>query len=205
MKRIILVQHCQSGHHTDGLTGGWTDTALTEKGRKQAVLVAQSVLELVNKKKVSIYTSDLKRAYETAVFIGRVLDLELIIKEELREINNGVAAGKTREWAEAHRTPAQGNQFDLDYREFEEAETWREFFVRISGCLNTIWNMEQDTSVVVTHGCALSYIIKWFFQFDQDQMVSTHFDARPGSISIIEENKYAQRTLKVFNDLSHLL
>jgi probable phosphoglycerate mutase len=36
MKRIILIRHAESEHNILGLTGGWSDTQLTDKGRKQA-------------------------------------------------------------------------------------------------------------------------------------------------------------------------
>ena len=32
---IILVRHGEATHHTQHLTGGWTDSVLTEKGRAQ--------------------------------------------------------------------------------------------------------------------------------------------------------------------------
>lgn len=32
---IILVRHGEATHHTAHLTGGWTDSDLTEKGRQQ--------------------------------------------------------------------------------------------------------------------------------------------------------------------------
>ena len=32
---IILVRHGEATHHTQRLTGGWTDSQLTEKGRAQ--------------------------------------------------------------------------------------------------------------------------------------------------------------------------
>ena len=33
MRKIIVIQHCQSEHHINNMTGGWTDTPLTELGR----------------------------------------------------------------------------------------------------------------------------------------------------------------------------
>jgi len=30
MVKIILIQHCQSEHHINNMSGGWTDTSLTE-------------------------------------------------------------------------------------------------------------------------------------------------------------------------------
>jgi probable phosphoglycerate mutase len=32
---ILLVRHGEATHHTQNLTGGWTDSFLTERGKKQ--------------------------------------------------------------------------------------------------------------------------------------------------------------------------
>ncbi len=202
--QIILVQHCQSGHHVNGLTGGWTDTPLTEKGRMQAEAVAAQLSGAFAQEEAALYTSDLKRAFETAAFIGRALGTELISKACLREIDNGVAAWQSRDWARAHRNPDHGRPFDPDYLEFENGETWRRFNARIAACMEEIRERAKRTSIVVTHGCALSSVLKWWFGLGPDQMASTHFAARPGSITIIEENGFAQRTMKLFNDVGHL-
>lgn len=39
MRKIIIIQHCQSEHHINNMSGGWTDTPLTDLGRKQAELI----------------------------------------------------------------------------------------------------------------------------------------------------------------------
>lgn len=36
MGNIILIQHCQSEHHINNISGGWTDTPLTKVGKNQA-------------------------------------------------------------------------------------------------------------------------------------------------------------------------
>ena len=37
---IILVRHGEATHHTQHLTGGWTDSVLTEKGKAQLAAAA---------------------------------------------------------------------------------------------------------------------------------------------------------------------
>ena len=37
---IILVRHGEATHHTEHLTGGWTDSDLTEAGRRQLEALA---------------------------------------------------------------------------------------------------------------------------------------------------------------------
>ena len=37
---ILLVRHGEATHHTEHLTGGWTDSVLTEKGKSQMRFLA---------------------------------------------------------------------------------------------------------------------------------------------------------------------
>ena len=77
MSNIILIQHCQSEHHINNMSGGWTDTPLTELGRKQAELTGEKLKDIVDNNGYALYSSDLLRASQTAEIIGQ-LDLKVI-------------------------------------------------------------------------------------------------------------------------------
>lgn len=47
MSNIILIQHCQSEHHINNISGGWTDTSLTELGRKQGEIIGEKLKGIV--------------------------------------------------------------------------------------------------------------------------------------------------------------
>ena len=66
MKRIYTVQHTQSEHHTNGMVGSWTDWNLTDLGKKQADRIAEKLKQELDGKEIILYTSDLKRAKQTA-------------------------------------------------------------------------------------------------------------------------------------------
>ena len=66
MKHIITVQHTQSVHHNNGMVGSWTDWDLTELGRTQADRIGRKLKEELAGKAVVLYSSDLKRARQTA-------------------------------------------------------------------------------------------------------------------------------------------
>lgn len=206
MRKIFIIQHCQSEHHINNMTGGWTDTPLTEKGRRQASLIGPKLCEYnIQEEEFTLYSSDLLRASQTAEIIAGHLNTTVNLNADLREINCGVATGKTREWANENRNPRKTNTFELDYQEFPEGETWRQFYNRVSTCMNKIYQTSNKNLVIVTHGGALSYIIAWWLQLHTEQLSNTYFAGNPGSISILTENKYNQRVLKLFNDTSHLL
>ena len=98
MKHIITVQHTQSVHHTNGMVGSWTDWDLTELGRKQAENIGKKLKEELQGKKFVMYSSDLKRAAQTAEEISKSLGVEATLRKELRERNLGKCCGKSVQW-----------------------------------------------------------------------------------------------------------
>ncbi|CAM4495729.1 putative phosphoglycerate mutase [Paenibacillus endophyticus] len=204
MGRIILVQHCQSEHHINEMSGGWTDTPLTELGRRQAEIIAKKLRDGLDSSEYILYSSDLLRASQTAEIIGEQLGLDVNINKELREINTGYAAGKTKEWASANRNPRTGSSFDLDYQEFQNGETWRQFYRRVCDCLELLYETNKKNLLIVTHGGTLAYITAWWLQFSEQMLGTAYFSASPASISVLTRNAFNQNVLEVFNDSSHL-
>ncbi|MHA1518732.1 MAG: histidine phosphatase family protein [Promethearchaeota archaeon] len=210
MREIIIIQHCQSEHHINEMSGGWTDTPLTKLGREQSNLIGLRLKGEINSdydpKNYALYSSDLKRAWQTAEIIGKHLDLPIVANKGLREINTGVAAGKTKKWAKAHRNPRDNINFNWDYQEFSQGETWRQFFRRVCSCMEQIFDSEDKNLILVTHGGTLAYIVAWWLKCEEDMMSKCHFIASPGSISVLQESRYylGQHALSIFNDTSHL-
>jgi len=186
------------------MTGGWTDTPLTEFGKLQANRLGDKLKEYCSEDEFVLYSSDLKRASQTADVISEYLDLEKIEDKGLREINTGDAIDKTKEWAKLNRNPLGEEGFNIDYREFNGGETWREFYHRISETMERIYSSEEKNLVIVTHGCALGYMIAWWMKFETHMLNNAYFTASPGSISYLFENKYNQHALGLLNERGHL-
>ena len=204
MSNIILVQHCQSEHHINNMSGGWTDTPLTELGKIQAEIIGKKLKGLVDNNVCALYSSDLLRASQTADLIGIQLGLSVILDEGLREINTGVAAGKTKDWARANRNPRTKDGFDLDYREFQDGESWRELYSRVSKCMDTIFELEKDKNLmIVTHGGTLGYILAWWMKFTPEMLVNAYFSSSVGGITVLSNNSFQQHSINKFNDTSH--
>ena len=93
---IILVRHGEATHHTQHLTGGWTDSDLTEAGRGQLRALADKLAHDFNGKreKFRILTSDLKRAVESAEIIAGKLDMADCVERAAASWEE--AAGKER-------------------------------------------------------------------------------------------------------------
>ena len=52
------------------MTGGWTDTPLTELGRNQAELIGLKLKRELGEERYTIYSSDLMRAKQTAELLN---------------------------------------------------------------------------------------------------------------------------------------
>lgn len=150
-----------------------------------------------------LYSSDLLRAKQTADIIDNYL-LGVIEEFGLREINNGIAAWKTKNWVKENEIPMPEEDFNIDHEPFLGGETWRQFFLRVSGSMEEIYSLNQKNLIIVTHGCALSYIIAWWLKLTPEMLNHAVFSASPASISMLLEGRFNQRVLKKLNDTSHL-
>ncbi len=93
MTKLILVRHGQSLANAGHRFAGHTDFDLSELGHKQASLLAD---HLVSHEKISaIYSSDLLRAYHTAIPTAERLSLPVVTDTLLREIYAGKWEGAT--------------------------------------------------------------------------------------------------------------
>jgi len=86
MTKIILVRHAKSVANKEGFLGGITDYPLCEEGYEEARDLANY---LKNIGLDAIYSSPLTRAVETATPIAKILNKEIIICNDLRELNFG--------------------------------------------------------------------------------------------------------------------
>ena len=73
--RIIAIRHGETAWNVDTRIQGQLDIALNAAGRWQASRLADV---LKDEPITAIYASDLARAWETAQYVGRAVDLEVI-------------------------------------------------------------------------------------------------------------------------------
>lgn len=85
-RTLILLRHGQTEWNALGLMQGQVDTELSDLGRRQAKEAARA---LVSHKTLTIVSSDLQRAFETASALGDSHDVPVILDERLRETHLG--------------------------------------------------------------------------------------------------------------------
>ena len=89
MKKTILifVRHGYSEANEKNIFAGITDVPLTETGKQQAVLTAKFLSQYAID---VLYSSDLKRAWQTATPIAEQTGLPIILNKQLREMDLGL-------------------------------------------------------------------------------------------------------------------
>jgi broad specificity phosphatase PhoE len=137
---------------------GQSDIPLNEKGLSQAQVLSQ---KLPGHPFASIYTSDLKRARETAGILAAVLQLPVISDPRLREINQGEWEGQLVETIKAHYADLwQQRTVDPASIRPPEGETVGEVAKRLQEALNDIAQIHPNDSIlIVSHGLALATVI----------------------------------------------
>lgn len=102
MRQVYLVTHTQASHHVDEVVGGWYDSELTPYGMRAAAAVGARIRALIPAgAEVEIYSSDLRRAVQTAAAVGAALDVRPVHDERLREKSYGEAEGRPEAWFRA--------------------------------------------------------------------------------------------------------
>ncbi|KAF8041249.1 hypothetical protein BT93_B3243 [Corymbia citriodora subsp. variegata] len=154
---VVVVRHGETEWNADGRFQGILDVELNEIGRRQAIALGE---RLSREGKISaIYSSDLKRAFETANLIATACGgLEVIKDPGLRERNFGQLQGLQPHVAasvcpEAYRA-LQSQRTDLEIP--GGGESIDQLYQRCTTCLQNISMKHRGERVVaVTHGGVL--------------------------------------------------
>jgi len=200
MKSILLVRHAESEHHVQAITGGWTDTVLTERGQGQAILLARRLKRELGDIPLEIGTSNLRRAVQTADLIGDALAAQPKIYAEITDLNNGIAAGLTHHQARQIAIPF--SEPSVDWQPYPGAESWRQFYLRVAGFIADFHAKQSVTAILVTHAATVHVIVDWWLGVPLES--PTHFGASPASITVLTYNRWQERSLERLNDTSHL-
>ena len=156
--QVVLLRHAQTDLH--GCFCGHLDPGLSVRGQRQIPFIIQSLSQLMPR---AIWSSDLRRARETAEPIARHFGLDYTISPDLREMNFGAWEGLTwkevelqypedaRAWAQLfpHHRPPEGESFlELQSRVVEQLEQLAK-------------HAEPGCTLVVTHAGFIRTAVAW--------------------------------------------
>jgi probable phosphoglycerate mutase len=168
--RLCLIRHGETTWNAEKRLQGHTDIPLNAKGETQARQMAQALKDARLTFDV-LYTSDLKRAVDTAAALVQLFGVVAKVDSNLRERHFGALQGLSINEApllrpdiwQAHITRA------LDH-ELEGGESIRQFALRIQKVLDRIEEQYPGKTVLmVSHGGTLDMM----YRIASNQALST--------------------------------
>lgn len=158
VKRIVFIRPGETDWNRLGRWQGWVSIPLNELGRRQAYALANFIRHI---SMGALYTSDLKRALETAECLSEPLGFTPIPDERLRERNIGLWQGLTldemRAWYPDEYTAMLG---DVDGYRVPGGESRVDVRKRVSAALKDILKQERSETVgILSHTTAIKVLL----------------------------------------------
>ncbi len=185
MNKIFLVRHGQDTDNAAGILNGRRDTELTEFGREQARRVAEKLRG--NDVRI-IYTSPLKRAYETARIISVALGInEIIADGQLMEREFGILTGKLVSDIPKYAGKTLQTDRVNYFLEAEGAEDFSALLERGRKILREIQERYSNKNIlIVTHGDTGKMIRAAYHGWDWEQGLKTPYFDNTGVLELSE-------------------
>lgn len=196
---IVLIRHAQTDWNLSGRWQGHTDIALNDTGRSQAGALAR---RLASWPITAVYSSDLRRAHQTALIVAQELALSPELDAAWRERYGGDFQGLTFEELDHHHPEAlramrqkgeapPGGESNLDVAR------------RVVAAFDEVVERHPGQMVaVVSHGGAMRALIGYVVGLPLGQSPRVSVSGNTG-ISLIEVNQWGPR-LTLLNDTTHL-
>jgi broad specificity phosphatase PhoE len=146
---VHLARHGESDWNAAGRWQGHADRPLTEIGRRQAEELAERLAAV---RLDAVYSSDLRRARETAEPVAARHGLEVQALPSLREVDVGAWSGLSRPEVE-QRFPEAFARWRDGGQGWEDGETYEQMTERVVGAVLEIAAAHPGGEVlVVAHG-----------------------------------------------------
>ncbi|KAG8087399.1 hypothetical protein GUJ93_ZPchr0010g7804 [Zizania palustris] len=199
---VVLVRHGETSWNASRMIQGHLDVELNEIGRQQAVAVAHRLSN--EAKPAAIYSSDLKRAAETAQTIAKACNLpNVVFDPALRERHIGNLQGLKYEDA-AKEKPEAYKAFTSHKRNRQipgGGESLDQLSERCVSCLCNIVKKHQGERVIlVSHGGTIRELYR-----HASPLKPLHGKIHNTSVSVILVSDATGRCIvKSWVDISHL-
>lgn len=201
---IIVVRHAEPADQVRTAPSHWIDMDLTPLGRRQADCLADRLARELSGPRCRLYSSDLRRASQTAEAIAGRLGVTVQLAPQLREHHNGLAPGLTqealKEWAPRMTPPMH------DLLASPGGETWPQFQQRVSTFMERITAAPDRPVVVVAHNGTNICILTWWLRLELNEagQPRVSFVSSLASIAVLTTNRFGKPTIERLNDASHL-
>jgi len=146
---LLLARHGETDWNRARRWQGHADRPLTDRGRAQAAALGDRLADIALD---AVYSSDLRRARETAEAGALPHGLDVIELPELREVDVGSWEGLTRDEAES-RFPDGFRRWLAGGTGWEDGETYAEMSRRVLAVVERIASDHEGGRIlIVSHG-----------------------------------------------------
>lgn len=194
--RAVLVRHGETAYNAKRIFQGYSPVPLSQRGRQQAALVAERLISLQPRR---LYSSDIRRAQETAEIIGQRLQLPVQPCEGLREWHVGNWMHRPVEEFDTHLQAVgahivtyvpEGGESQLQTQERVVAQM-QALAVQYTG----------ETIVCVSHGKAIDMLVRHVLGLDVLQSPAYSITNTSVNIFSCQDGQWEVVTL---NEVRHL-
>ena len=188
--KLIIVRHGKTIANQEKIIQGQTHGVLSEEGIEQARKVAE---RLKNEEIHVIFTSDLKRAADTAKEISKFHNVPFHLVKELRERSYGEFEGQKRGEIDAEK------KWSDDLIEEYGGESANQASQRIINLKNKVLKEFDEKNVLfVTHHSISQFLLADLIENYEKNVLGN------ASVTIFEKHKDGKLYLKIFNCTKHL-
>jgi broad specificity phosphatase PhoE len=201
MSKLYILRHGETEWNREQRAQGCSnDIPLSDVGIKQAEAAAK---KLKDEKIDLIFTSPLKRAFQTAQIIAKYHNIEVERLKEFMEINFGCWEGLSyKEMSEKYPEVVAVWRSTPHLAQIPNAETLVELRERSMGKLNEIIKVHDDKNIlIVSHGITCKVMIASLMGIDLGNLHKIRQDNT--AINIFEYRNNSFYTL-LLNDTCHL-
>jgi probable phosphoglycerate mutase len=156
--RICFIRHGETDWNAEKRIQGQTDIPLNDTGRSQALAMA---FNAAHHSFAAIYSSNLRRAFETAEALAAREEIAVKVLPQLCERHYGIFQGLTKD--ELHRHPEAYARYlarDADY-DFETGESMHALVARVEAAVDQLISHHSgQTIAAVTHAGVLDILYR---------------------------------------------
>ncbi len=181
MGKLILIRHGQTDMNKDQLYYGRLDVPINETGKEQAENTRKNLVELeIDYDK--IYSSPMKRAYETAEIVN-YKNLEIEKDNELREMDFGIFEGLSYKEI-VKKYPEEMEKLKKDWKTYSYVTGENPFMLQ-KRALKFLEKIDKNkNNMVVTHWGIICTLLSFLFSSELEGYWK--YQVKNGGIVIIE-------------------
>jgi broad specificity phosphatase PhoE len=196
--RLILVRHGQTDWNKQHRIQGHLDAPLNETGREEATLFSERVIQTYPSID-AIYSSDLERAYATAVITAEKYNMQVLKRTDLREICWGEIEGMFND--DPFVRLCEKRQKELDATNPDRKQRWDVPFAPRAESNNQLLNRfrrelfqiaqnhPDQTVLVFTHGKAIRTLLCDLSDTDDDSFALSNCSMTHISIDLDDKDR----------------